>query len=56
MICRDCAHAHIGKSKGDQEMASHGYRSCAAARSSEEKGRYVKGETECVYPGRNKAK
>jgi len=51
-----CEHTFIGKTKGDQDMAKHGYRSCGAARSAEEKARYVRGETTCVYPDRAKAK
>jgi hypothetical protein len=56
MICRNCVHPFIGKNDSDKRMAKHGYSSCGAARSAEEKARYVRGETECVYPERAKAK
>ena len=56
LICRNCQHTFIGKDKGDKEMAKHGYRSCAKSVSAEDKARYVKGSTECVYPERAKEK
>jgi hypothetical protein len=54
MKCRDCPHTVVGTSKGDEAMRQMGYKSCSKARTAEEKGRYVKGDTECVYPERMK--
>jgi len=56
MICRNCKNAITGQTKGDREMAEMKYRSCAAARTPEEKARYVSGDTKCVYPQRFKEK
>ena len=56
LICRNCQHAIIGKDKGDKEMAAMRYKSCRAAATPEERARFVRGDTECVYPERAKEK
>jgi len=56
MICMNCTNAITGQTKGDIAMSLMKYRSCAAARTPEEKTRYVSGDTKCVYPPRFKAK
>jgi hypothetical protein len=53
-ICRNCKYAIVETSKNDLAMAKLGYKSCAKARTPEERGRYIKGDTECVYPERMK--
>jgi len=56
VICRECKNAITGQSKGDIAMNLMRYKSCAAARTPEEKARYVSGDTKCVYPQRFKEK
>jgi len=52
MICRNCIHSITGKTDGDIKMSKMGYKSCDAARTPEERGRYIKGDTPCAYPAR----
>jgi hypothetical protein len=62
MICRNCINAIIPTSSNEREkegiatMIKYGYRVCAVARTPEEKARYVKGDTLCVYKERFKRK
>jgi len=56
VICRECKNAITGQSKGDIAMNLMRYKSCSAARTPEEKARYVSGSTKCVYPQRFKEK
>jgi hypothetical protein len=55
MICRECAHTFTGDSEGDRKMEKLGYKSCRAAQTPEEKARYIRGSSECMYPVRFKA-
>lgn len=54
MICRECKHAFIGKDKQDLAMSKLGYRSCAKARSPEERAKYVRGSQVCLWKDRVK--
>ena len=62
MICRNCKNAFTPSStnKREQEgidtMLKYGYRQCKAARTPEEKARWITGGCECVYQERYLAK